>query len=64
MSKVSSSDGRENFRRKTAQQEISNLLFFMSRNFELEIESLISQLQPLRLEVLQAEQQFRRNSTT
>ena len=31
----------------------------MSKNFELEIESLISQLQPIRLEVLQAEQQFR-----
>ena len=31
----------------------------MSKNFELEIESIIARLQPIRLEVLQAEQHFR-----
>jgi hypothetical protein len=31
----------------------------MSRNFALEVESIISQLQPIRAEVLQAEQHFR-----
>jgi hypothetical protein len=31
----------------------------MSRNFALEVESIISQLQPIRAEVLQAEQSFR-----
>jgi hypothetical protein len=32
----------------------------MSRNFALEIESIISRLGPIRLEVLQAEQHFRK----
>ena len=31
----------------------------MSKNFDQEIDSLISQLQPIRLEVLQAEPHFR-----
>jgi pyruvate kinase len=31
----------------------------MSQNFVLEIESIISRLQPIRLEILQAEQHFR-----
>ena len=31
----------------------------MSKNFDQEIESIISRLQPIRLEVLQAEQHFR-----
>ena len=31
----------------------------MSKNFDQEIDSIISQLQPIRLEVLQAEQHFR-----
>jgi pyruvate kinase len=31
----------------------------MSRNFDLEIESITARLEPLRLEVLQAEQHFR-----
>ena len=31
----------------------------MSKNFAVEIESIIARLQPIRLEVLQAEQHFR-----
>jgi hypothetical protein len=34
----------------------------MSNNFALEIESIISRLQPLRLELLEAEQHFLSNS--
>jgi pyruvate kinase len=44
---------------RTAKHKFLNLLFSMSKNFELEIESIIARLQPIRLEVLQAEQHFR-----
>jgi pyruvate kinase len=38
---------------------LSLKFLYMSKNFALEIESIIARLQPFRLEVLQAEQHFR-----